>query len=126
LKVAKASAECLALADVAQCSFQGGRCSANRTGSNVEATAPREPIPEDGPSLADCLDIWEPATHMSKAVWRSTSVRTLNGIDLNPTQVTGTEPASKLAAMRHAQLSPPSRHAHYAHAHGTAAESSAC
>jgi hypothetical protein len=91
--------------------------------SSGGALVPREPIPGGGPSLADCMDIWEPATHMSKAEWHTTCVRTLNGIDILPTQVAGSagkEPASKSIVTRHARLSAPSHHAHNAHAHGTA------
>ncbi len=95
--------------------------------SSGGALVPREPIPGGGPSLADCMDIWEPATHMSQAEWRTTCVRTLNGVDLVPTQVAGNpgkEPASKPDATRHARLTSPSHHAQYrAHAHGTAAGS---
>lgn len=76
---------------------------------------PREPIPGGGPSLADCMDIWEPATHMSKAEWHTTCVRTLNGIDLIPSQVASQAPDSKPVAQRHASVIV--RH-HVRNAHG--------
>lgn len=35
-----------------------------------------------GPTLADCMSLWEPAVHMTKALWKSTCIRTMNGIDM--------------------------------------------
>lgn len=32
-----------------------------------------------GPTLADCMTFWDPATHMSKALWKNVCGRTLNG-----------------------------------------------
>jgi hypothetical protein len=40
-----------------------------------------------GPTLADCMSIWDPLTDMSKSEWKATCVRTMNGIDL-PTEGT--------------------------------------
>jgi hypothetical protein len=34
-----------------------------------------------GPSLADCMALWEPAVHMTKTLWKDVCVRTLNGIE---------------------------------------------
>jgi hypothetical protein len=42
-----------------------------------------------GASLAACMGFWEPATHMTKTEWRTTCIRTLNGIDL-PVETAGT------------------------------------
>jgi len=41
-----------------------------------------------GLTLADCMAVWEPALHMSKGEWRSTCVRTLNGVELPPDSMT--------------------------------------
>jgi hypothetical protein len=38
-----------------------------------------------GPTLTDCMSLWDPSTDMSKPEWKATCVRTLNGIDL-PTE----------------------------------------
>jgi hypothetical protein len=35
-----------------------------------------------GATLADCMGLWDPATHMSKDEWRQTCQRTAYGIDL--------------------------------------------
>jgi hypothetical protein len=40
------------------------------------ATPPAETREE---TLAECLSYWDPGTHMSKAEWRETCKRTLNG-----------------------------------------------
>lgn len=45
-----------------------------------------------GNTLADCMRLWDFASHMSKAEWRTTCERTLNGIDL-PTELGGPAPA---------------------------------
>lgn len=34
-----------------------------------------------GPTLADCMSLWEPAVHMSRPLWKDVCVRTMNGID---------------------------------------------
>lgn len=34
-----------------------------------------------GPTLADCMALWEPAVHMTKQLWKNVCVRTMNGID---------------------------------------------
>lgn len=34
-----------------------------------------------GKTLADCMGFWDKDTHMTKAEWRATCVRTLNGLD---------------------------------------------
>lgn len=47
-----------------------------------------------GSTLADCMSIWEPATHMSKSEWRATCVNPMNSIDLPPpAQITRAAPA---------------------------------
>lgn len=35
-----------------------------------------------GSTVADCMGLWDKSSHMSKASWKETCVRTLNGIDL--------------------------------------------
>lgn len=34
-----------------------------------------------GPTLADCMALWEPAVHMTKELWKNVCIRTMNGID---------------------------------------------
>ena len=34
-----------------------------------------------GPTLADCMALWEPAVHMTKALWKDICKRTMNGIN---------------------------------------------
>ncbi len=34
-----------------------------------------------GPTLADCMSLWEPAVHMSRPLWKDVCIRTMNGID---------------------------------------------
>lgn len=35
-----------------------------------------------GPTLADCMSLWDPEVHMTKASWKSTCIRTTNGMDM--------------------------------------------
>lgn len=42
----------------------------------------RPAIEGGGPTLTDCMALWDPAVHMTKALWHTVCVRTLNGIDL--------------------------------------------
>jgi hypothetical protein len=46
-----------------------------------QSTSPSEAAPSHpgggGKSLADCMAFWEPATHMSKAQWKASCVRTI-------------------------------------------------
>lgn len=42
----------------------------------------RPAIPGGGPTLTDCMALWDPAVHMTKALWHTVCVRTLNGIDM--------------------------------------------
>lgn len=44
-------------------------------GSGVTITA------GGGPTLADCMALWEPAVHMTKQLWKNVCIRTMNGID---------------------------------------------
>jgi hypothetical protein len=37
-----------------------------------------------GATLADCMALWDPSTHMTRPEWRATCVRTLNGLELGP------------------------------------------
>ena len=53
-----------------------------------------------GKTLADCMQLWDAHTHMSKPEWRITCVRTLNGIDL-PADGGVTVPTSTHAHVRH-------------------------
>lgn len=34
-----------------------------------------------GPTLADCMALWEPAVHMTKELWKNVCIRTMNGIN---------------------------------------------
>jgi len=34
-----------------------------------------------GPTLADCMSLWEPAVHMTRQLWKNVCIRTMNGID---------------------------------------------
>ncbi|WP_295555099.1 hypothetical protein [uncultured Hyphomicrobium sp.] len=34
-----------------------------------------------GPTLADCMALWDPAVHMTKALWKDVCKRTMNGIN---------------------------------------------
>jgi hypothetical protein len=43
------------------------------------------PTPNRPNTLGDCLADWDAATHMSKAEWRRTCQRTVNGTDLPDT-----------------------------------------
>jgi hypothetical protein len=53
-----------------------------------------------GKTLADCMQLWDAHTHMSKPEWRVTCGRTLNGIDL-PADGGMTVPTSTRAHARH-------------------------
>lgn len=44
-------------------------------GSGVVVTA------GGGPTLTDCMALWEPAVHMSKDLWKDVCKRTMNGIN---------------------------------------------
>lgn len=44
-------------------------------GSGVMTTA------GGGPTLADCMALWEPAVHMTKQLWKNVCIRTMNGIN---------------------------------------------
>lgn len=46
-----------------------------------------------GPTLADCMALWEPDVHMTKALWRTVCGRTLNGIDMPSTGLGLPEPS---------------------------------
>lgn len=35
-----------------------------------------------GPTLASCMEVWKPDTDMTRAEWKATCLRTLNGVDL--------------------------------------------
>ena len=59
-----------------------------------------------GNTLADCMGFWDRTTHMSRAEWRQTCNRTLNGIDL-PVEIGGTPAPSRSA--RHADMRPKQR-----------------
>jgi hypothetical protein len=34
-----------------------------------------------GPTLTDCMSLWDNDVHMTKALWKSVCIRTMNGID---------------------------------------------
>ena len=54
-----------------------------------------------GDTLADCMALWEPATHMSKVEWRQTCKRTLNAIELAGEPTPNTTAKSKRAWVAH-------------------------
>jgi hypothetical protein len=60
-----------------------------------------------GSTLANCMQLWDASSHMSKPEWRQTCVRTLNGIDL-PTEV-GAAPQATRTPVRHARARVPSQ-----------------
>jgi hypothetical protein len=67
-----------------------------------------------GNTLASCMGFWDNTTHMSRAEWRQTCVRTLNGIDL-PVEMGGPQAvASGSSGSRVTTTSAPSRAAHHA------------
>lgn len=47
-----------------------------------------------GPTLADCMAIWDPAVHMSKSLWKNVCTRTTNGVD-EPMLALGGSPEPK-------------------------------
>lgn len=55
-----------------------------QTGPIVEQSGGSSPplTQGGGPTLADCMSLWEPSVHMTKALWKSTCIRTMNGIDM--------------------------------------------
>ena len=54
-------------------------------------------------TLASCMGFWDRSTHMTRAEWRQTCNRTLNGVDL-PVEMGG--PAAQSRGARHAAASP--------------------
>jgi len=57
-------------------------------------------------TLASCMSFWDRGTHMTRAEWRQTYNRTLNGIDL-PVEMGG--PVAQSSGTRHAAASPHGR-----------------
>jgi hypothetical protein len=60
----------------------GGRPAGAQSGGQSAATGPSSSTAPSRPggggkTLADCMAFWEPATHMTKAEWRTTCLRTL-------------------------------------------------
>lgn len=53
-----------------------------------------------GPTLADCMSLWDKDVHMTKALWKTVCVRTMNGID-EPTEGLGL-PTPKASSSAHA------------------------
>ncbi|CAN0488815.1 unnamed protein product, partial [Phaeothamnion confervicola] len=49
--------------------------------------------PGGGPTLADCMALWEPAVHMSKPLWKDVCVRTMNGINEPQVAIGSVDPA---------------------------------
>lgn len=45
-----------------------------------------EDQPTGGRTLADCMAMWEPATHMTREDWRRTCRRTLGGVEVGYTK----------------------------------------
>lgn len=74
-----------------------------------------------GKTLADCMAIWAPDTHMTKVEWRDTCKRTLNGIEMP------TETASAGTSATHTAAKPHGKRANRLarHARGSAATGAA-
>jgi hypothetical protein len=53
--------------------------------SSPSSTSPSEATPSiaggGGSSMADCMEFWEPATHMTKAEWKAACVRSMHRLD---------------------------------------------
>jgi hypothetical protein len=47
-----------------------------------------------GPTLADCMALWEPAVHMSKPLWKNVCIRTMNGINEPEVALGSVDPSS--------------------------------
>lgn len=62
-----------------------------------------------GDTLADCMVLWDAATHMSKAEWRQTCKRTLNGIELAGEPAPNATASSKRASVAHRNVGAKSR-----------------
>lgn len=60
-----------------------------------------------GPTLTDCMALWAPAVHMTKALWKDVCVRTMNGINEPQEALEHVDPGYRA---HHAQ--PVSRQAH--------------
>ncbi len=88
---------------------------------------------EGGMTLAGCIGIWKPDTHMTKTEWRTSCVRTLKEINLPQTQVAKTvptpppavEPRSGHSKHRHAKSKPPLGNHHASLRHANVAVSKA-
>jgi hypothetical protein len=54
-----------------------------------------------GPTLADCMALWEPAVHMTKALWRDVCKRTMNGINEPTLALRSVDPSYSSAEPAH-------------------------
>ena len=49
-----------------------------------------------GPTLVDCMALWDKSTDMSKAEWKDTCVRTMNGTNLTPEDISHVADVSRI------------------------------
>lgn len=54
-----------------------------------------------GPTLTDCMALWEPAVHMTKALWQDVCKRTMNGINEPAVALRSVDPSYGSAASAH-------------------------
>lgn len=54
-----------------------------------------------GPTLADCMSLWEPSVHMTRPLWKDVCIRTMNGIE-EPQVALGSVDPGYGARRRHA------------------------
>lgn len=54
-----------------------------------------------GPTLTDCMALWEPAVHMTKALWRDVCQRTMNGINEPTLALRSVDPSYGAASAAH-------------------------
>ncbi|MGE0023551.1 MAG: hypothetical protein AB7S70_07970 [Hyphomicrobium sp.] len=47
-----------------------------------------------GPTLTDCMVLWEPAVHMSKSDWKAVCIRTMNGIEEPSLAIRSVDPSA--------------------------------
>ncbi len=54
-----------------------------------------------GPTLTDCMALWEPSVHMTKALWRDVCKRTMNGINEPTLALRSVDPSYGAATPAH-------------------------
>jgi hypothetical protein len=76
-----------------------------------------------GPTLADCMGLWDKSTDMSKVEWKDTCVRTLNGTNLTPEDISHVADVSRIIGdseqgVPETRASKHSKHVHTARRNG--------